>query len=643
MKKFFAGLLATAMVACPVTAFAEGTPAPVGSEVQIVGGVEFQGQAMEATIDAKTDADGDGSLAFNMAIPAGEQSINLDLGEVVRYVDDKLYVNAKGISDFYQMLSGDTTVADVLGQIGVDGWVAIEPIPIVFNQESVNSIMQFMSWQPSEQLQASIAAIAEPINVVETEESITITVNNETLIGIADKIDALLADNSEELAGLASLLDIKTLLNIVDYRATFGEYVQAYAEGRASVTGEDAATITNDMFMMVDMLINQAANIIPVPTFDLTQIPDLSDTLGQALGEVKFDGTIVIAEDMSSFDIDANVVQGEETINFKLTSKATAEGVVSDCKITQNGQELAASNFTFTTTETGFNGLMTVSQAGQEVFRAELNGTAAENGYVITGTATQNGQELGSFELSIMPNGNGAICELKLLQAGQEIAKITGEFNMSENLFKAYLSVYQGEQELGSLSVYAEKTETGFAGNLAVTSAGQTVLEIAASGELTETALTGNLTITAQGQSLVCSFEAHPTETGAVEGTFSAKLGEQELISGTFSAAQTEEGFVIDINATAQGQTLHIVAKVVENGVECTIETLAEGEVTMSVKGYLYVNVYEGEAGLDITAPENCIDLKGLIRNVSAWYYQMQQAEAEAETAEVETEAPAAE
>ena len=58
---------------------------------------------------------------------------------------------------------------------------------------------------------------------------------------------------------------------------------------------------------------------------------------------------------------------------------------------------------------------------------------------------------------------------------------------------------------------------------------------------------------------------------------------------------------------------------------------IQNGEVVQTIRVYGYVQMNEAAADLDITAPENAATVFDVIRNVSALYYTMQQAQQQTE------------
>ena len=448
MKKFFAGLLAAALVASPSAAFAETAAAP-GVDADVIIGVEAQGTNLEGTINVKVDGEGDSALSFNLGVPAGENTMSLDLPDVIRMVDDTVYVNAKGIADFYQMLTGDTSVSETLSTVGIDSWVAIQPITIVWNQEAIQNLMSMVNFQPSEQLQASLAALAQPFEVTETEESITIKINNDTVINFVESIDQFFANNKEELAGAVSALDLSALFNVIDFKATFGEYVKAYAEGRASVTGENVDNIVNEIFGYLNMGISMVSRTVKSYTgnFDLQQIPDLSDALTEKLQGVVIDGEIVIGKAAPLFDAKVTVTANEQTVDFTIHAEATENGVYATASATQDGQELASSEFSVAAGDNSFDASFVVVSQGQEALNFKLNGALTDEAL--------NG--------NLVITAGGKTLEGKV-EAHPTEAGLEGTFNLT----------FDGQPVIDG-TIKAGNTEEGLVFDITVTAQGQTV------------------------------------------------------------------------------------------------------------------------------------------------------------------------
>ena len=425
MKKFLAGLLAAAMVAAPSAAYAENTGAQ-GIDADVIIGAEVQGTALEGTVNVKQDAEGDTALSFTMGVPAGESSVKVELPDVVRYIGEDIYINAKNIADFYQMMSGDTSIAEVLGMIGVDGWVKISPIAVVYNEEAINSLMAALNVEPSEQLMASFAALGEAFTITETDETVTIPVNNELLINLADKVDELIVNNKEELTGYANLLDVNALLNIVDYRATFGEYVNAYAEGRASVTGEDAAAVSEEIFGMVDQGIAMVAQMASAYTGNISfdQVPDLSDALSQALANVVIDGQVVIYKNEQVIEANVAVTANEQTVDFALRMEITDNGFTCSATAAQGGQILASADAALAVTDNSFDGFFQVQSNGEIVVEAHAAGELTDEALNGLFTLTAEGQTA-EFVIEAHPTETGLEGAYSLTFDGEAILEGT--------------------------------------------------------------------------------------------------------------------------------------------------------------------------------------------------------------------------
>ena len=496
MKKFLAGLLAAAMVAAPSAAFADETGAQ-GFDADIVVGVEYQGTNLEGTFNVQSDAEGDTALNFNLGVPAGEQSMSVDLPDFIRYVGDELFVNVKGVADFYQMITGDTSVTEALTAVGVDGWVEIPPLNIVWNEEAINALQQKMNLQPSEQLMASLSGIAAALPITQTEEEIVITVNNDAIIGIAEAVDKVIADNKEEISGFLSLADPSPILNVIDYKATFGEYVAAYARGRASVTGENADAIVNEIFGYLNMGIGMLSQTLKTFTLkvNLDEVPDLSDSVAKALESVVIDGKITIATNTSIVDGAVSVTANEQTVDFTLHAEPTQNGINCVASASQNGQVLASSELNIAVNGNAIDATFNVTSAGETVvdfaLKAETSNEAAS--LLISLTA---GGKTGEFVFEAHPleGAEGFNGTYSLTLDGQKVVSGTANGTRTEEGIQIDLTV-EAEGKTAQLNLLIQ--QTGIKVDASMLENGQVVESISAYANVKLNEVPADLDITA--------------------------------------------------------------------------------------------------------------------------------------------------
>ena len=469
MRKLLAGSLSAAMLLCSATAvFAEAEPetqaaevaeVPAPQEVTFKMDLTAQGQTLAGEAKMLIDSEQDAGLSASLTVPGGEGAEPVVIGaeDVVRGVGGDLYLNVDAIRDIYQAVTGDTSISSILAMVGItESWVDVPPINLVFDEEAISGILESLEGLTFDTLMADIEGIVEPITVQETETSWIIPVNKDIIIAVADKVDALLANNGETFGKILSLLNPSTLYGAIDYKTSFADYINAYVEGRVSVTGEDPAAATEETYALIDsaidQMVSQFSSQVPLDQIGAitSSIPDLSDALAASLQEFTIDGQIEVAKDFSVADGAVTVAQGENQADFTLHAATTETGLTAEVLGVNkaDGQTISA-NLDSSFDGTTLSSVCSVKMNDAEMLNASLNAAVNEDGsisgeYVMTSAEGENAK----CAFKITQGENDVLCEAEFYAADELLASANASVSSGEEVMSMFANVTVPAQSL---------------------------------------------------------------------------------------------------------------------------------------------------------------------------------------------------
>lgn len=321
--------------------------------------IDVSADGSEYQFDLVLDKDADGSFVGNIS---AEISNSSDTGgtytfastDLIRYIDDTetLYVNMDEINTIYQDITGSADLTAVYTALGISGsWIEVpladfEELGDLDNDEVIDDL------EASDSLKMDIREALAPIAVY-TDSSFSATFDNDSLIQTADNLDTVIADHKDELKSLtrkyydsmnsASTQESTNQAEEIILNA-FKPYVEAYAEGYASVTGDNqeelASSLMEELRSQIDVSMSASfsdsngSSITPEEFWD--EITDLSEQLSADLEEqgLTLSGTAngSSSDDGGSFDFSLTASGAESEVNVNC-SVSYDETVLSDTSV----------------------------------------------------------------------------------------------------------------------------------------------------------------------------------------------------------------------------------------------------------------------------------------------------------------------
>lgn len=425
MRRWMAAALSATMVmgTFSVSAMAEET---ISNELEFI--LTSEGESLTAVITEEYGADGTASFSGSVTLPAammGEE-MTFALEDLVRVSDGDVYLNADAAIDLYYNLTGDTSMTMLATMVGINQpWVKIPALDCSSLEVTENT----ESFAVSEELVAELYNCIAPFELTETENGIEIAFDGAD-IGVAyEGLVNILKNYTDELTFTNNTGSVS-----FDYKAVFGDYILAAAEGMNTVNPgmsvEDGVAMICEM---IDTLIAESAAeteiVVPEDSFtDLDEmVAEMKETLtaenftgllvindtgvncdltvledGAVLGVINANVTLTeegftfgisaIEENVTTellkgsvlmtdekFDAEAVAYDDDETAGFVLSAAAIENGFEFAFSVSENDEEMELLRGTATADDAGFGIECTVSDGADEVTFA-LNGTSVTEG-----------------------------------------------------------------------------------------------------------------------------------------------------------------------------------------------------------------------------------------------------------------------
>jgi len=436
MKRWMAAALSTAMVmgAFPIASMAEET---ISDELEFV--LTAEGESLTAVITEEYGADGTASFSGSITFPAammGEE-MTFALEDLVRVSGGDVYLNADAAIDLYYNLTGDTSMTMLATMVGIDQpWIKIPAL----DWSSLEVTESTESSAVSEALMAELYNCIAPFEMTETENGIEIVFDGADIGVSYESLVNILKNYTDELAGLTS----NTGSVSFDYKAVFGDYILAAAEGintvdpgmsvedgvdmicemidaviAESVT-ETEIVVSEDSFADLDEMVAEMKETLTAENFtgrivindsgvncDLTVLEDgavqgvvnanatiAEDGLTFGISAIEEEetteilkGSVLVTEE--GFEAEAVAYDNDETAGFALSAAAIENGFKFAFSVSENEEKMELLNGTVTADDAGFSLECTVSD-GSDEFLFALNGTSVTEGTYAEISAPEN-------------------------------------------------------------------------------------------------------------------------------------------------------------------------------------------------------------------------------------------------------------